>query len=45
MKHALELVPPQRSKDRFTADLLPPTARLFIAHDEVLIVYTREMEM
>ena len=31
--------------DRFASDLLPPRACLFIAHDEVLIVDTREMKV
>src|SRR6185295_10581993 len=33
------------SLDRFAGDLLPPRSGFFIAHDEVLIVDARQMEM
>jgi len=31
--------------DRFAADLLPPAARLLIAHDEVLVVDAGEVKV
>ena len=34
-----------RAEDCFSCDLLPPRARLFVLHDEVLVIYTREMEL
>lgn len=38
MKDALELPSLQWAMNRFAADLLPPASRLFITHDEVLVV-------
>ena len=35
----------QRTEDRFSCNLLPPGAGLFITHDEVLIVNARQMKM
>src|SRR6185369_16554827 len=38
VKDTLQLMALQWSMNRFAADLLPPASRLFIAHDEVLVV-------
>jgi hypothetical protein len=35
----------QRSLDRFTGNLLPPRSGFFVAHDEVLVINSRQMEM
>lgn len=45
MEDALELVAFQGAEDCLSRYLLPPGARLFITHDEVLIVDAREMKM
>ena len=45
MENRLEATTLQRAEDRFSRDLLPPGASLFITHDEVLIVDAREMKM
>ena len=45
MEDALQLTPFQGAEDRYSGYLLPPGARLFITHDEVLIVDPREMKM
>ena len=45
MKNGLEMMTLQGTEDRFSRNLLPPGAGLFIAHDEVLIVNAREMKM
>src|SRR5882762_9311504 len=34
-----------RAEDRFTGDLLPPRAGLFVLHDEVLVIYPSKMEL
>ena len=45
MEDALEVVAFQGAEDSFSRYLLPPGAGLFITHDEILIVDSREMEM
>ncbi len=34
-----------RAEDCFSGGLLPPRARLVVLHDEVLVVYPREVEL
>ena len=45
VKDALELMALQWTMNRFATHLLPPASRLFIAHDEVLVVDAREMKV
>jgi len=45
MENPLETPAFQWAKDRLSRYLLPPGAGLFITHDEVLIVDTREMKI
>ena len=44
-RHARQPAPFQRAEDRFAGDLLPPGAGLLIAHDEVLVVDPRQVEV
>src|SRR6185437_5127149 len=45
VKDTLELPALQWTMDGFAADLLPPASRLFITHDEVLVVDTGEVKV
>jgi hypothetical protein len=45
MKNLLELVSFQRTLNGLAADLLPPRSRLFITHDEVLVVDTGKVKV
>ncbi len=45
MKNTLELVAFQGAEDCLPRNLLPPRAGLFITHDEVLIIYARQVKV
>jgi hypothetical protein len=45
MNYRSESLSFKRAKNRLARDLLPPGACLLVAHDEILIVNSREMEM
>ena len=45
VRDEFKALPFGRAEDGFASDLLPPRVRLFVLHDEVLVIYPRKMEL